>query len=221
MQGNTLPFAQGSFYQQLYFDKNGVLPTVPVPADLNNPTVTEINGEDPGLFQFYVDQLNNAAMLATPKLDYYQGDSAAVTARADADVTISYSVNGGELAFQQILTALDAVANLGDGDPRDPYDQAVLQKARSMLSVAIGSEPSNTVRSINEMRGELGAAIEGMDRVRVRHDNYIAYASGVIGDIENIDAAEVVTRMQSDAVALEAAFSAVARLQSLSLVNYL
>jgi len=160
-------------------------------------------------------------MLATPKLDYYQGDSAAVTARADADVTISYSVNGGELAFQQILTALDAVANLGDGDPRDPYDQAVLQKARSMLSVAIGSEPSNTVRSINEMRGELGAAIEGMDRVRVRHDNYIAYASGVIGDIENIDAAEVVTRMQSDAVALEAAFSAVARLQSLSLVNYL
>lgn len=63
--GNTLPFAQGSFYNQIYFDKNGVPPTVPVPADLNNPTVTEFDAEDPGLWQYYVDRLNSAQMIAS------------------------------------------------------------------------------------------------------------------------------------------------------------
>ena len=53
--GNTLPYAQGSFYAQIYFDKNGVAPTVPAPADLNNPTLSEFVAEDPDLFSYYVE----------------------------------------------------------------------------------------------------------------------------------------------------------------------
>ncbi len=63
--GNTLPYAQGSFYQQIYFDKNGVLPTVPVPADLNNPTLAEFVAEDPALWQYYVDRIDSTQMLIT------------------------------------------------------------------------------------------------------------------------------------------------------------
>lgn len=49
VQGNTLPFAQGSFYQQIFFDKNGALPAGPLPADLDNPTLSEFVAEDPAL----------------------------------------------------------------------------------------------------------------------------------------------------------------------------
>ena len=45
--GNSLPFAQGSFYNQIYFDKNGSLPTGPLPGDPDNPTLTEFVAEDP------------------------------------------------------------------------------------------------------------------------------------------------------------------------------
>ena len=43
----------------------------------------------------------------------------------------------------------------------------------------------------------------------------------MIADIEQIEPAEVIARLQSDQVALEASFTALARIQSLSLVNFL
>ena len=94
--GNTLPYAQGSFYQQIYFDKNGSLPTVPAPADLNNPTLAEFKAQDPDLFSYYVDRLDSSQMLATPKRDYYQGDGVQNTNRIDEGFQVKYGMSANE-----------------------------------------------------------------------------------------------------------------------------
>jgi hypothetical protein len=90
----TPGFPAGSFYEQIYFDKNGVMPTVPFPADPANPTATEFNAEDPGLWDYYVTRMSSTEMLANPKLDYYQGDSNTPQIRVSETTTINYGITG-------------------------------------------------------------------------------------------------------------------------------
>ena len=219
--GNTLPYAQGSFYQQIYFDKNGVLPTGPLPGDLNNPTLTEFNAEDPGLWQYYVDRLNSTQMLANPKIDYYQGNQQAQTAKADESTSLSYDVRADKLAFQQLLTALDAVANLPTGDSSDQYQRAIISKALDMVSLALDALPTDGFESIERMRMNLSNPRQSMEFVKERHEKMKAYAEGLIDKIEGIDSAEVIVKLQEEQLSLEASFTSLSRLQQLSLVNFL
>lgn len=221
VQGNTLPFAQGSFYQQIYFDKNGVLPVGPLPADLDNPTLSEFVAEDPALWQYYVDRLDSAALLANPKLDYYQGDTQATIVRADDDLDVSFDVRADLTAFQQILSALDAVANLPDGDTGDPFQRAVVAKARNMLNAALDTLNGSGIDTLDQLRIELSRARDNLSFARERHESLSAYAEGVIHDIEHIDRNEVVVRLQGNQQVLEASYASLARLQSLTLLDFI
>lgn len=221
VQGNTLPFAQGSFYQQIFFDKNGVLPSGPLPADLDNPTLSEFVAEDPALWQYYVDRLDSAALLANPKLDYYQGDTQATVVRADDDLDVTFDVRADLTAFQQILSALDAVANLPDGDTGDPFQRAVVEKARNMLNGALDTLNGSGIDTLDQFRIELSRARDNLKFARERHESLSAYAEGVIHDIEHIDRNEVVVRLQSNQQVLEASYASLARLQSLTLLDFI
>jgi len=219
--GNTLPFAQGSFYDQIYFDKNGVLPTVPAPADPDNPTLAEFVAEDPGLWQYYVDRLNSAQTLTTPKIDYYQGDFQANSVRADAQLDVAYDVRADALAFQQILSAADAIARLPNGDATDVNERAIIEKAHSMVKAALQTPTGAGYNSISQIRMNITSSRQTLESALERHERFDAYAEGIISDIENIDQADVIVRLQSDQQALEASFSMLGRLQSLSLLNFL
>ncbi len=219
--GNTLPYAQGSFYQQIYFDKNGVLPTVPVPADLNNPTVTEFDAEDPGLWQYYVDRLNSAQMIAAPKTDYYQGNTQANVVRADSGLDVAYDVRADTLAFQQILSAADAIANLPNGDATDINERAIIAKARDMIKAALETPSTAGFSSLTQIRINVTSSRQTLENALDRHNSFDTYAEGIIKDIEGIDPAEVIVRLQSDQQALEASFNVLARLQSFSLLDFI
>ena len=219
--GNTLPFAQGSFYDQIYFDKNGVPPTAPLPVDPDNPTVTEFDAEDPGLSQYYIDRLNSAQMLASPKLDYYQGDTIANIVRADDDLEVSYDVRADHPAIQQILAAFDAVANLPNGDTTDPFENAVAKKAREMLTDAIDPLAGGGIQTMDELRTTAARALTTLNLTVERHENFTAYAEGVIHDIEHIDQAEVIVKLTSNQQVLEASYASLARLQSITLLDFL
>jgi flagellin-like hook-associated protein FlgL len=219
--GNTLPYAQGSFYNQIYFEKNGVAPTVPAPADPDNPTLAEFVAEDPGLWQYYVDRMNSAQMLANPKADYYQGDTNANSIRADATLTINYDVRADQLVFQQLIAAADAIANLPNGDANDANERAVMAKAREMVRNSLGTNGNPGFNTINQVRMSVTTIRETIGNTLERHQRFDAYAEGVIADLENIDEADVIVRLQGDQSALEASFAMLARLQSLSLLNFL
>lgn len=221
VQGNTLPFAQGSFYNQIFFDKNGVAPTGPLPADPDNPTLTEFVAEDPDLWQYYVDRLNSSEMVANPKTDYYQGNDQANVVRADRNLELDYDIRADLLVFQQILAAFDAVASLPAGDASDPNERAVIDKARNMLNDALNAPAGAGFDSLEQLRVRAGSMQQNVEAVRTRHERFSAYAEGTAKDIEGIDEAEVIVRLQSDQQALEASYTIMARLQSLSLLNYM
>ncbi len=219
--GNTLPYAQGSFYNQIFFDKNGALPVGAAPADLNNPTLTEFNSEDPDLFSYYVDRLNSAEMLATPKLDYYQGDNVQNTARIDEAFEISYGVQANELALQQLITAADAIASMPTANIITPEGKLMMTKARDMLDDIIGVDATNGINGLAEIRVALNGPRLTLESVRERHQQFSIYAGEIVGGIQSINEAEVITRLQSDQVQLQASYQVIAQIQSLSLINFL
>lgn len=221
VQGNTLPFAQGSFYNQIFFDKNGVAPTAPLPADPDNPTLSEFVAEDPDLWQYYVDRLNSTEMVANPKTDYYQGNSQANVVRADRTLELDYDIRANLPVFQQILGAFDAVASLPVGDAADPYEREIIAKARGMLNDALNAPAGAGFDSLEQLRVRAGSMHQNVEAVRERHERFSAYAEGTAKDLESIDETEVIVRLQSDQQALEASYAVLARLQSLSLLEFI
>ena len=219
--GNTLPYAQGSFYNQIYFDKNGTAPTGPLPGDPNNPTLSEFVAQDPDLWQYYVDRLNSSQMIATPKADYYQGDSNATVVRTDVQVSVTTTVRANNLAFQQILTAADAIANLPNGDATNSSEKAIIQKALDMVGAALGTKTNTDYTTLNQIRMNVTSARNTMTNTLERFERFDAYAEGVISDLENIDQTEVIVRLQNDQTALDASFAMLGRLQSLSLIDFI
>ncbi len=219
--GNTLPFAAGSFYDQIYFDKNGVAPAGPLPADPDNPTLTEFVAEDPALWDYYVDRMNSAQMLANPKLDYYQGDFSLQAARVDDSTTVQIEARADAIEIQQLITALDAVANLPNADSRDPFAREVIVQARDMLNSILGTDSSDGIDGLDGLRVRANAARVTLDQIRERLSSFDAFVEGTINDIENIDRNEVLLKLQNDQFVLEASFTTLARLQSLSLLEYI
>ena len=219
--GNTLPYAQGTFYQQIYFEKNGSLPTGPLPGDLNNPTLNEFVAEDPNLWQYYVDRLNSTEMKANPKTDYYNGNQQAQGVRTDDNSTLTYDVRADQLAFQQLLTALDAMANIPNGDTNNQFQRVLVQKAYEMVNLALEATAVDNMKSIDRLRSDLATPRQAMDFARERHDNLMTYTEAVAVEIEGVDQAELIVKLQEDQLTLEASFSSLARLQQLSLVNFI
>ncbi len=219
--GLSLPFAAGSFYEEIFLEKNGVAPAGPLPADPDNPTLSEFVAEDPDLWQFYVDRLNSAQMLANPKTDYYQGDQLPSVVRADDDLDVTYDLRADQPTFQQILTALDAVANLPNGDAGDPFERAVILKAKEMLDEALDPLAGGSVQTLDQLRMGLARARDNMTVAQERHEAFFAYAEGVIHDLENIDRSEVIVQLQSQQQVLEASYASLAQVQSLTLLDYL
>ncbi|MBO6784964.1 MAG: hypothetical protein JJ899_17070 [Alphaproteobacteria bacterium] len=214
-------YPQGSFYEQVYFDKNGVAPTAPLPADLANPTLDEFVAEDPDLWTYYVSRLDSSQMLATPKNDYYQGDSGGSSIRISERTSVTYGINADETSIQQLLIGLDAVANLPETAPADAYLGEVFDRVRVMLGNVIDPDPTTSSESITELRSRVLGPLNLLSTSRENHVRFINYAADVEGEVEGIDEAEVISRLQSDQVVLQASYQTLSQIQGLSLINFL
>jgi flagellin-like hook-associated protein FlgL len=214
-------YPQGSFYEQIFFDKNGVAPTAPLPADLDNPTLSDFVGEDPDLWTYYVSRLSSPEMLANPKLDYFGGSVAQANVQITATTSVSYGITAAESSIQQLIIGLDTIARLPDGAPADAFLGTVFAQVKDMLDPIINADPASTLKTVSELRVKLNGPVSLFKDTRARHTEFVNYAQTTISDIERADPAEAITLMQADQIALEASYSALARVQTLSLVNFL
>ncbi len=223
--GNTLPYTAGtgSFYEQIYFDKNGVLPNLvgfPV-VDTDNPTMTEFNSEDPGLWQYYVDRLDSTQMLANPKTDYYNGDSVDSQVRADDGFTINYGARANAPSFQQLITAVDAMVNLPQSTIATPEGLALIQKARDMVENVLVADAADGFQSLSELQVNVNGPRNTLASIRERHEQFTIYADTVIQEVEGVDQAELIASLQSDQVQLEASYSVLSRISTLTILDFL
>lgn len=140
-------------------------------------------------------------------IGYYQGDNTQLSVRADVDFTVNYGVSAGERGFERAIRALHSVV-IGT-----PGDRAGMEHALSVVSSALSD--------VSDIRTRVGASRAALENVNKRLDEFTLYSEKTMSDIENVDITKVITQMNADQVAIEAAFTTLARLSQLSLTNFL
>jgi flagellar hook-associated protein 3 FlgL len=140
---------------------------------------------------------------------YYLGDSDIASVRTSSDQIIQYGVTADNSAFEKSLRALNLLKNMSV----DPVDSAVLEEAQALIVDGLdGVLAVQTGLSLDEA---------AMERAIDTQEDYVAYGSSRVSDLRDVDVAAVAASLATYEAQLQASYSALGRIQKLSLLNYI
>lgn len=136
-----------------------------------------------------------------------------ITSRIALNETTQTSVSANEDGIRKLAMAAAMVTNLFSGNISDAAKNTVVSRAQTLVGEAIGG--------IVQVRSEAGLAqkrvSDASDRMKTQVDLFEKH----IIDLEGVDPAEAATRVADLTQHIETSFALTARLQQLSLLNYL
>ncbi len=193
------------------------VPLAAVAQNLLDVVAGQLNVKENGRYLFAGTQTNTPAVIfpvpdptvfGVPEANYYQGNSTELTARIDDTITITYGMTADRAAFQDSIAAMKAAIEGGATN-----NSALLTTALSLADSAIAS--------LAGTRAEIGSDMSTIDLAKQRNEDYLVFVEQSISDIVNVDIPSAITRLTAEQTILQASFLSLARVGSLSLVNYL
>jgi flagellar hook-associated protein 3 FlgL len=153
-------------------------------------------------------------------------DPSPLKARVDRNLDLSYQVraNGPEAVppdgkvepFREILRSLATAANLSY-DTTKPASfndfQSLLNTTRTSLDTA--------AKSIDNHVGILGSTAARMKALDTQHDETKVTLKTGIGDVEDVDMAETISKLQLVQTQLQASYKVTATLQKVNLIDFI
>jgi flagellar hook-associated protein 3 FlgL len=143
----------------------------------------------------------------------------------DENLTLQYGIlaedAGADLIerFRRIFRFDDGTQNFGFGTS-GPFSANLTADQRNFLIGEISS--INTVmQSLEKLQAENGFRQESLESINTRHSDDVTFLSLFISDVEEVDTAEAIARLNQDQAALEASLAVTATLTRLSLLNFL
>jgi flagellar hook-associated protein 3 FlgL len=143
-----------------------------------------------------------------PDTDYFQGDDFIATARADDNFELAYGITADDPAFEQLLRAFSYLDYAGANS-----DQAVLTEAFQLVE--------NAIDGLSNLRGQVGANSQVLEKARQGHEDFQTFAGNIVSNIEDVDIAQATSELAFNEVQLQGAFLSIARIQNLSLLEFL
>jgi flagellar hook-associated protein 3 FlgL len=160
-----------------------------------------------------------AGLIAAPAIaDIFDNTDLKQTQRIDDNETLETALTASEIGSDLMQMFKDiATFNAGVGGPIGMDMTAAQATFLTTQHVALPDvqKDINTIAAINGTRHE--QATVALDR----HESLAAYFTKFIGDIEDVDLAEAIARLNQDQVAAEAAGRMIAQVNQLSLLNFL
>lgn len=144
---------------------------------------------------------------------YYNGGATNSPVQIDAQVSVNYSVNADNPAFENIIRALNFIAQSGSFSPTNPTDQANVTQADQMLE--------NASQTLTGISGNLALQQAQMKNAETLHQSTLTIAQNSIGTIDAVNQATAITQLQSLETQIQASYSATSIIQKLSLVNFM
>lgn len=160
-----------------------------------------------------------SALVAAPTIaDVFDNTAMKQTQRIDEDETIEVGMVASDIGTDLLQMFKDIAAF--DVGASGPFGMDLTAAQMTFLSGEHAAVPAvqsgiNTLAAIN------GSRHAQVTSTSERHESMSAYFSKFIGDIEDVDLAAAVTRLNQDQVAAEAAGRMIAQLDDLSLLNFL
>jgi flagellar hook-associated protein 3 FlgL len=176
---------------------------------------------DPGVSAITASQMQTfldgafAGLFADPAwgASWSQASDQNVKSRISTSELIETSTNANEQAFRKLASAYTMVADLGAENLNSGTYQTVLDKAAALAGEAI--------QDLTNLQATLGSAQERVSKANDRMSIQINLVTNHIGALEGVDMNEVSTRVSTLLTQIEAAYAMTARIQQLSLLNYL
>ncbi len=139
---------------------------------------------------------------------YYQGDEHLFSVRADDSLETIYGVTADDPTFEKLLRGLSYMSYAGANSDKD-----VLQQAYDLINDAVDG--------LSDLRGEVGANTKVLEQQKVSHQGFQLFAENLVSNIEDVDIAAASTQLAFDELQLQGAYSALSRMRSMSLLQYL
>ncbi len=155
----------------------------------------------------------------TADLGYYEGDNVSQSSRIDEGFVVQYGIKANESAFERLIRAFDTISNTTFSDPITAAQNLVIDGALAELNQAIDN--NGTSKTISDLVSDVGLDRVLLDSVKDKHLSFIDFSKTAIGDIENVDIAEAIANLQFEQIQLEASFATIARVQTLTLNDFL
>ncbi|MDH5749898.1 MAG: hypothetical protein OEY85_11375, partial [Rhodospirillales bacterium] len=164
----------------------------------------------------------------TASSSYYYGDDVDRNHRVDLQRNFDFDVNAIDPAFEKAIRAMGIIAQgvfgtEGGLDQNSSRADDALYLLKSALDLTDGTPPYGAELDSNMAELELALVFDQLtlSRATEKHIQLLSFSKGTIGDIENIDSAEVISKLLADSNALEASYKAISRVRGLSLADYL
>ncbi|AKR57255.1 hypothetical protein XM25_15990 [Devosia sp. H5989] len=144
----------------------------------------------------------------TPSTDYYQGDALIASVQVSSEQTVAYGVTADAPAFEQAIRAFSLIANGGT-----PVASADLEHASGLIVSALDASAAT--------QSQLSIAASVLDRAQSNQADYQAFITTEISSKRDADATAVAVKLTGYETQLQASYSALAKIQSLNLLDYL
>ncbi|ADZ72293.1 flagellar hook-associated family protein [Polymorphum gilvum] len=177
----------------------------------DDPAVSTISAADMDDFltNFYMPLFDDPAWGA----DWSSASNDAVSSRISASETLGISVSANETAFRTLAAVFTMLADLGTGQLGEAAYGAVVDKAIGLLGEAIGG--------VTDLMSRMGIAQERVSNASDR----LAIQAGILNQrinvLENVNPEETAVRLNTAITQLETTYAVSARIQRLSILNYL
>ena len=150
--------------------------------------------------------------------DAFANDQAVKTAFIAEGTEIKFGQLADDVA-SEIFASFKRIADF-DAGASGPLDGKLTAAQRSFLETEVANIAS-AVQQIQNAQVKNGLAAKRLEVADSQHESTQIFLEGLISDIEDVDMAEAITRLNQDQVALQASFEALRTLGQLSLLNFL
>lgn len=160
---------------------------------------------------------------------YYKGDTLELEHRVDETRTITLGINALDPAFEKAMRGLGMVAQGVQMDTVDPtkVDAAEMRRrvdeAMSLITDALEhtNSSSEAASDLTAVGYKIGSSQKILDNAIDDAATFKVFLENRMTDMENVNMLEAVARLNDDANAMEVSYSALAKINSLSLLNYI
>jgi flagellar hook-associated protein 3 FlgL len=144
---------------------------------------------------------------STASASYYQGDDQVASVRVSDTDSVPYGVTADDPAFEQAMRALNLVAN------NAPLSSSTLDEALNLAT--------NAVSATAEIQAKLGLASSSIEAASTTQSDYQNFAKTLGDNLTTVDVAAVTAQLSTYQAQLTASYSAISKIQGLSLASYL
>jgi len=145
----------------------------------------------------------------TADTSYYQGDSQIASVKVSDSQYINYGVTADNAAFEEAMRAFSMIAN----STSDPIDTATLNDAIDLATSALDS--------VTAVQTKLSLSASQLERAVSIQQDFQDYATTLSDSLTEVDVAAVTAEISTYQAQLEASYSAISKISSLRLSDYL